>query len=239
MAPIDPNFLPDFLRDEHLPPPVVLPPEPLRDWTASAAARSLAEREERRIASAKAWAEECRLRRERLVARARAAATESLRERPWAWATAALIAEAEALLALEVLVEPDAERLLKLAKAADAAAAKALEASAVPVPTEAELARDPAIREACRLGLHYITVLDSDRARVTNDSGWSRSTTVMGHVLDALPELDEAQASHALRILRIHRRQLPDILAGAVFEGLTLPPRRLHMSPISTSGARA
>ncbi len=61
------------------------------------------------------------------------------------------------------------------------------------------------MREGCLYGVRYITVLDSDRATVENGEGWGRTTTVLGHVLAGVEELTEAQATHALRILRIHR----------------------------------
>lgn len=50
-----------------------------------------------------------------------------------------------------------------------------------------------------------------------NDACWSKSTTIDGHVLDALDALDMAQASHALRLLRIHHKQLPRTLVKQLF----------------------
>ncbi|GLS45903.1 hypothetical protein [Methylobacterium brachythecii] len=163
--------------------------------------------------------EEQRRRHEALVPDAR----RSMDERRWSWAKAADVEEAEALIARKTLGHAAHRRLRALLDRADANVARAEAASAVPVASELGLARIPAIRAAAAEGVALMTERDSDRASRRNDSGWSKSTSYVGHVLAARGEdLDEAQASNALRILRTHRRQLPPPLAARLFEGAGL-----------------
>lgn len=197
------------------------------------------ERHARRDAELAASREEARLRRERFVEDARAAAQDSLTCRRWAWARPALVEEAEALLAREDLDEAAATRLLALAANADATVARAGRAAAVPVAAERTLASDPAIREGCLHAVRYLTVYDSDRATIENGLGWGRTTTVLGHVLAGMEELSEAQATHALRILRIHRRQLPPALDAAVFQGVPLELPALDLAARARLAAQA
>jgi len=70
-----------------------------------------------------------------------------------------------------------------------------------------------AAHEACRV----LSDMDSDWATVRNDRGWSAAHSHAGHVLASLPELGQSEASHALRAVWAHRRQIPPALREAVF----------------------
>lgn len=162
------------------------------------------------------WAAD-RAAKEAFIPNARAAARESLDARPWAWTKAENTAEAEALLAREDLDVAGARRLNKLTGNADGNVERARATAATASAAELSRAGDPIVREAAREAVALLTGRDIDRATTTNGEGWGRSTSILGHVLAGLGELDEAQASHALRILRTHRRQLPAELAVRVF----------------------
>lgn len=215
----------------------VLVPVRIREERARRAQEE--ERHARREADLAASREEARLRRERFVEGARAAAQDSLTSRRWAWARPALAEEAEALLARVDLDEAAATRLLALAANADDTVTRAERASTVPVAAERTLASNPVIREGCLHAVRYVTVFDGDRATLHNDCGWSRTTTVLGHVLAGLDELTEAQATHALRIPRIHRRQLPPALDAAVFAGIRLELSALDLAASARAASQA
>ena len=155
-----------------------------------------------------------------LVARARDEATRSLKERGWSWARRIDVDEAQGLLQRPDLDVADAMRLLAMVKRAAANVLRSEDKVALLHPPEQNLAALPAVREAALAAVRLITADDQDRAMVQNDIGWSKSTTLDGHVLAALPELDVAQASHALRLLRVHHKQLPRMLV----ENLFAPP---------------
>ncbi|MGU3541416.1 hypothetical protein [Methylobacterium sp. A52T] len=70
-----------------------------------------------------------------------------------------------------------------------------------------------AAHEACRV----LSDMDSDWATVRNDRGWSAAHSHAGHVLASLPELGQPEASHALRAVWAHRKQIPSALREAVF----------------------
>jgi len=151
---------------------------------------------------------------------ARAAAEESLRTQRWAWTLRANVEQAERYLARgEDLSLDSAKRLRELTKGANRVVARALQAATVPYEPEVARAGDSSVRAAAREGVAFMTRLDSDWSQDRNREGWGRATTVMGHVLDTLGELTVSQASHALRVLRVHRRQLPADLAGRLFDG--------------------
>lgn len=81
-----------------------------------------------------------------------------------------------------------------------------------------------AVLEACRVLSSY----DEDFAALRNGVGWSAAHSHTGHVVASMPELDQTQASHALRAVWAHRRQLPVELRERIFESsapeLTLAP---------------
>ncbi|ACS39731.1 MULTISPECIES: hypothetical protein [Methylorubrum] len=165
-------------------------------------------------------AEELRRRHAPDVNAARAAAEESLRTQRWAWTLRANVEQAERYLARgEDLSLDSAKRLRELTKGANRVVARALQAATVPYEPEVARAGDSSVRAAAREGVAFMTRLDSDWSQDRNREGWGRATTVMGHVLDTLGELSVSQASHALRVLRVHRRQLPPALAARLFDG--------------------
>lgn len=59
-----------------------------------------------------------------------------------------------------------------------------------------------AVHEACRT----LSDIDAAWATVRNARGWSATHSHAGHVLASLPELGQAEASHALRAVWSHRR---------------------------------
>lgn len=162
------------------------------------------------------WAAD-RAAKEAFVPNARAAARDSLANRPWAWTKAENVAEAESLLAREDLDVAGAKRLNRLTANADGNVERARATAATASKVELARAGNTGVREAAREAVALLTGMDIDRATTTNNEGWGRSTSILGHVLAGLGELDEAQASHAIRILWAHRRQLPTDLAARVF----------------------
>ncbi|MFJ7437785.1 hypothetical protein ACIQW5_09035 [Methylorubrum thiocyanatum] len=199
--PVFPTFADDDL------PRCVLEPHPTPEEAAQAAHRA------RR-------AEEDRRRNAPVVNAARAEAEESLRTQRWAWTLRANVEQAERYLARgEDLDLYAAKRLRELTKGATRVVARALQAATVPYEPEVARASDSSVRAAAREGVAYMTKLDADWSQDRNREGWGRATTVMGHVLDTLGELTVSQASHALRVLRVHRRQLPADLAARLFDG--------------------
>ncbi|KQP33807.1 hypothetical protein ASF49_08040 [Methylobacterium sp. Leaf104] len=181
-----------------------------------AAIKRVAEYEEMQERIKASWAAD-RAAKAAFVPNARAAARASLDARPWAWTKAENAAEAEALLAREDLDTAGARRLNKLTRAADGNVERARATAATASTAELSRAGDARVREAAREAVALLTGKDLDRATTTNHEGWGRSTSILGHVLADMGELDEAQASHALRILKTHRRQLPAELAVRVF----------------------
>lgn len=181
-----------------------------------AAIKRVAEYEEMQERIKASWAAD-RAAKEAFVPNARAAARDSLDNRPWAWVKADTVAEAESLLAREDLDVAGAKRLNRLTANADGNVERARATATTASAAELARAGDAAVREAAREAVALLTGRDSDRATTTNNSGWGRSTSILGHILADVGELDEAQASHALRILKTHQRQLPADLAARVF----------------------
>lgn len=70
-----------------------------------------------------------------------------------------------------------------------------------------------AVHEACRT----LSDMDADLATVRNARGWSAAHSHAGHVLASLPELGQAEASHALRAVWAHRKQISPAMREAVF----------------------
>lgn len=69
------------------------------------------------------------------------------------------------------------------------------------------------VHEACRT----LSEMDADWATVRNARGWSAAHSHAGHVLASLPTLGQPEASHALRAVWAHRRQISPGLRLAVF----------------------
>ena len=86
-----------------------------------------------------------------------------------------------------------------------------------------ERAADPEIVAAARAAVIDITTFDQDWAALRNDIGWSRATTVDGHILAGLETWTQEQASHALKLLRVHRKQVAPHLQAALFPAPTPP----------------
>lgn len=185
-------------------------------WVAArdaARAAVVAERQAREEAAAAAEAQ----RIADLIARARDEATRSLNDRRWSWARRVDVDEAQGLLQRPDLDVADATRLLSLVERASKNVARSEVKLATVHAGERSLAERPEIRTLALEAVHLITADDADWATLENNRGWSKSSTIDGHVLDALPELNVAQASHALRLLRIHHKQLPRTLVEQMF----------------------
>ncbi|MEE7475929.1 hypothetical protein MHIMP23_05930 [Methylobacterium hispanicum] len=182
-------------------------PRPTAEEIAAAQAGHRARREE-----------EIRRRDAPYIDGARTAARDSLASERWAWSCRRIIESAEALLAREDLSRDGAKRLNELTSKARITIRRALQAATVPHEPEIVRATDSSIREAAREGVAYLTRLDSDEAHERNREGWGKATMVMGHVLDTVDVFTPSQASHALRILRVHRRQLPPVLTARLFD---------------------
>ncbi|UGB27568.1 hypothetical protein LPC10_08395 [Methylorubrum sp. B1-46] len=185
--------------------------------------------QERRERQAREQAE--REERERVyIEAARVAARVSLRERRWSWAKAALVAEAEELLARPDLDRSDAVRLLDLVDQAGRNVARSEQRTAVAHEPEMARAEDPEIQAAALAGVRHVTGFDADWASLQNGVGWSKATTCDGHVLAGLDRLTVEQTSHALRLLRVHQRQLPPRLILALFAPRGPAPEQATLS---------
>ncbi|WP_246747846.1 hypothetical protein [Methylobacterium sp. SD274] len=177
-------------------------------WAAADAADRVRE-EAARVAEAQRIAD--------LVARARSEAEHSLTTRRWSWARRVDVDEAQGLLQRPDLDVADAMRLLSLVERAGKNVVRSEGKLALVHDKERALAERPEIRTLALEGVRLITREDADWATLENGRGWSKSATIDGHVLDALPELDVAQASHALRLLRVHHKQLPRAVVERIF----------------------
>ncbi|CAO4181122.1 Transposase [Methylorubrum populi] len=154
-----------------------------------------------------------------LAERAIAAARESLRTQAWAWAVRDDVETAERRIARgpHGMERYQSEHLLDLVKRAKDNVDRAMAAMQIPYEPESERAADPAVQAAAHEGCRLLTARDADRAGIRNQSGWGKTTTTRGHILAGLPALDATLASHALRALRTHRKQLPRDLELRVF----------------------
>ncbi|MGU3479164.1 hypothetical protein [Methylobacterium sp. D48H] len=70
---------------------------------------------------------------------------------------------------------------------------------------------------AARGAVEAITLQDQDWASIQNGIGWSKSMTCDGHILSGLEMWTPEQASHALRLLRVYRRQIAPHLRQVLF----------------------
>lgn len=206
----------------------------LPDRAARREAEALRREEARREETARREAEQ-RERDQAYIEQAREAARGSLRDRRWAWARSADVDEASELLARPELDRVDAGRLIILVGNAEKNVSRSQAKTAQRHEPEMRRAEDPAVQVAALEGVRHITAHDEDWASVQNGIGWSKSTTIDGHVLAGLDSLSVEQTSHALRLLRVHRRQLP----GRLFLALFAPrlPASATQASLSLSGA--
>lgn len=84
-------------------------------------------------------------------------------------------------------------------------------------------AADPSVREAALEACRVLSARDEDWASDQNGIGWSQATSWTGHVLSEREVLDQGSASHALRLLHPHRRQLDGELRARLFGGAPAP----------------
>lgn len=80
-----------------------------------------------------------------------------------------------------------------------------------------ERAAVPEVRTAAHEACRVLSEMDGDWATVRNSRGWSAAHSHAGHVLASLPELGQSEASHALRAVWAHRRQISPELRERVF----------------------
>lgn len=192
--------------------------------TASLGLTAHRERVARERAQAAAAAERRAAEDLALATRAIEAARESLRTQAWAWAVRADVELAERRITRGAagLERYQSEHLLDMCKRAQDNIDRAMAAMTVAYEPEAERAADPAVQAAAHEGCKLLTARDADRAGVINKMGWGKTTSTRGHILAGLLALDATLASHALRALRTHRKQLPRDLELRVF-GHELP----------------
>ncbi|WP_298961469.1 hypothetical protein [uncultured Methylobacterium sp.] len=136
---------------------------------------------------------------------------------PWAIQTSEGLALLREAVTLETWTEAYGTDVANEAHGAERVVAQTRKRLRVPVGIEMGNVRDPVVSAAALEAVGYVSALDGDWALHRNKSGWGKPSSAVGHVLAAEDALDEIHASHALRILRIHRRQLPAALAARLF----------------------
>lgn len=108
---------------------------------------------------------------------------------------------------LDDAVVPEVE---KIVRNTDATVARAEAKLKLPPPAELRaMCETSEVRSAVKVALRAITGNDEDWASVKNDVGWSKATTVAGHVLAAQEDLSADLAAHAMKLLYIHHTQVP------------------------------
>lgn len=113
-------------------------------------------------------------------------------------------------------------------------------------PTDEQLlalCQSPPVREAAHAACKMLSSCDHDRAAEANGYGWSKATTTTGHYLSRLPSMTPAQAAHGLRLLTVHRKQLPRDMAEEIFnakqetiemtEKKSYTPKRKPWTPVA------
>lgn len=186
--------------------------------------------EQERIEREAAAEAERRAREAAFIEGAREEARLSLRDRHWSWARAVDVDEAYELLAREDLDRVGAIRLLTLVDNARRNVARSEKKIAIAHEAEIGRAEDPEVQAAAHEAIKVITAFDEDRASIRNDIGWSKATTIDGHVLAGLDRLSVEQTSHALRLLRVHRRQIPDRLVLRIYAPREQTPAQATLS---------
>ena len=81
---------------------------------------------------------------------------------------------------------------------------------------DADLCADPNVQVHVHSACRYLSAYDGDHATEANGEGWSRSTSRPGHWLSDQEVLDARCAAIGLRLVRKHRRQLPQDLRAAL-----------------------
>lgn len=154
------------------------------------------------------------------AARAQAIARlrECLDQRPWAW-TKRKKEWALAILALDRPTERAAKMAIELVA----------EVVAMIEHVTARLGKErieewwgragiESVRIAVLTACRFLSDRDGDYAALRNGVGWSAAHSHTGHVVSALDALDQTQASHALRAVWAHRKQIPVGLIVRIFE---------------------
>lgn len=124
---------------------------------------------------------------------------------------------ARQLHGLHALPDDLADEAARIVKSTDETVSRATEDLNRPAPeTVVAFCSDPKVRDAVAAALMKITETDADWATKKNHIGWSKTTTVKGHVLTMQETLTPNLAGHALALLHIHRTQVPDELRPAL-----------------------
>jgi hypothetical protein len=111
----------------------------------------------------------------------------------------------------------DVARAERIIQSTDRTVQNAREALDLPPPADDRaFCEKEEIRLLVTQALRGITDHDADWATYDNDIGWSKATTVIGHVLSLEDALSIEHAAHALKILRVHHKQVDPTLRGAL-----------------------
>ncbi|KQU31121.1 hypothetical protein ASG63_16640 [Methylobacterium sp. Leaf94] len=154
---------------------------------------------------------------ERIAGPIRARLRDEVTARPWAFGAAA--AEAVELAHMPEWTGYGLSCAQRLLANADGVAARAdAKIGATPPAAWYERAADEDVRRAAHEACRLLSGLDADWASEANDAGWSKAHTGIGHRLAERPELDQGETAHALAVVRIYRRQLPNELQRRLFE---------------------
>ncbi|MCJ2009490.1 hypothetical protein [Methylobacterium sp. J-092] len=152
--------------------------------------------------------------RAQAIARLRAC----LDQRPWAW-TPRKKEWGTAILAAD---QPTARGARIAGELVDEVEAMIAEVTrrlgAVRIEEWWERAEIESVRIAVLTACRVLSDLDGDYAAIRNGGGWSAAHSHTGHVVSAFDALDQCQASHALRAVWAHRKQIPVELRVRIFE---------------------
>ncbi|CAA2155407.1 hypothetical protein MBRA_01052 [Methylobacterium brachiatum] len=158
------------------------------EWADSGAARAEAIEALRACLRTRAWA---------WNKRKRELATSLLRDRP---------SDRDARLARELVAEVEYSVTTITARLGEERVTEWWERAGLPDVRAA-------VHEACQT----LSDMDGDWATVRNARGWSAAHSHAGSVLASLPELGQHEASHALRAVYAHRKQISPAMREAVF----------------------
>lgn len=120
--------------------------------------------------------------------------------------------EVKALAEKTFLDAADVTRAEQIIKSTDKTVEKArasLDEEQKAAEEDLRVCQDEGVRVTILKAVRHITGNDEDWAAIRNDIGWSKATTVVGHVLAMADDLSALHAAHALRLLRHHRKQVP------------------------------
>lgn len=127
--------------------------------------------------------------------------------------------EVKALAEKPFLDAADITRAEQIIKSTDATVEKArasLDEEQKAAEEDLRVCQDGEVRVTILKAVRHITGNDEDWAAIRNDIGWSKATTVVGHVLAMADDLSPLHAAHALRLLRHHRKQVPTEFRAAL-----------------------